>query len=633
MQNKSLRILSVGRSPESGPNEEIFLRPGMNVIVGKPNSGKSSWLKFIDYLLGSTKGDPNEVLGEQLASKYSTAWVTLELAGVSHRVERRWTGWGGKNRLSLDDLQITPEEFSDFVLEQLGTPAIRYPSGDPYAERSWPTLSWRTLMRHAYRREDQWVSLIPKQPEGAIHACMLEFAGLAQAVYPPALANYIDKRRLVRQLIARRDNFVQVLRQVTEELLGFGLPDGDLSREFLENKREDIDRQRSDLENDRESYTLENQKHHDKTTEPPMHDVAEELAEIDSQMLDLAAAIEGTRLRIVEMKDHTDLIRHEGQRLRRAMIAGNTLADLKITHCPACDEPVQSRSGNCCFLCGKPATSGIKVTTDQRMEFERAQVKEELKESEQLLASLEAGLEELLSSRNIWEHRRSELRETQSSLVESLAILDDPRLREIDMRLGSLAAKQAQIESLKRLLLQREELSLEIGNLERKIDELETEIKSASEEADFDLTSQLLSDAMNKYLAALNTQENRRWHYDGDVVFDLRKNGYSLRVQGKSWTSKLGGTLRLYFYLAYHYAMMAAMTGEGRHYPGILILDFPPDRLAVSTGFAKISEHEGYVLNSFTHLCATNPNFQVIATGYSYRGLQANRVQLDTVWT
>jgi hypothetical protein len=630
MQNRTLNILSVTRAREDGPDEEISLHPGMNLIIGRPNSGKSSWLKFIDYLLGSRKGDPSEALGEQLANKYSKAWAILELAGKSHRVERRWTVRGGKNRLWLDDLAITPDEFSDFFLEQLGAPVIRYPSGNPYADRSWPTLSWRTLMRHVYRREDQWVSLAPKQPEGAIHACMLEFAGLAQAVYPPALANYVEKRRLIGQLIARRENFVQILRQVTEELLGFGLPDGDLSREFLDSKREDIAMRRSNLEDERESYVAENLTNQDKPKEPLL-DLAEELAAIDSQMFDLASAIEGARQRIAEIEDHTEVIHAEEQRLRRAMIAGNTLADLKITHCPACDTPVQSRPGTLCFLCGNPARS--ISTPDERMEFERAQVREELKESEQLLSSLRIGLDELLSSRGVLEHKRSEVRAAYSSLTGANAVLDDPHLREIDMGLGSLAAKQAQMESLGRLLLQREELSQEISGLERKIEALENEIRSASEEANFEMASQFLSDAMNDYLEALNTAENdQRWPFNRAVDFDLRKDGYSLRVEGKSWTSKLGGTLRLYFYLAYHYAMMATMTGEDRHYPGVLILDFPPDRLAASTGFDKISEHEGYVLDSFAGLCAANSNLQVIATGHSYRGVEGNRVHLETVW-
>ena len=119
MHNRGLSISLVGRAQEDGPPEEISLSPGINVLTGKPNTGKSSWLKFMDYLLGSTKETPDEALGEQLATKYSTAWATVELAGNSYHVERRWKERAGKNRIWLDAVPITPEEFSHFILQQL----------------------------------------------------------------------------------------------------------------------------------------------------------------------------------------------------------------------------------------------------------------------------------------------------------------------------------------------------------------------------------------------------------------------------------------------------------------------------------------------------------------------------------
>ncbi len=633
MPNSTLRIVAVGRAEENGLPEEITLAAGMNMLVGQPNTGKSSWLKLIDYLLGSTKDNPEEALGEQLANKYTRAWADFELGGAPHRAERRWSDRGGKSRILLDDKSISAEEFSHFVLSELGAPVIRYPRGNPYADRSWATLSWRTLMRHVYRREDQWVDLVPKQPEGEIHACVLEFAGLAEAVYPSALGDLVEKRRLVEQLIARRENFAQTLRQVTEELLGLGLPDGTLSEELIETAHRDLALKRLVLEKHRATTAAEGLPTADPLKERRLATIADELAETDSRVVELAELAESLRKRITELSDHIQIVRSEGLRLRRAIVAGTVLADLRVTHCPACDKPVTVSSGSCCYVCGNPDTSENSAQANDRLHFESSQVKDEATESERLLAALNDELRELNVSRSRLEHGRSELRAAFASITGNGSVLDDPRLREIDMQLGSMGAREAQISSVGRLLGRREELSQEIEQLEDRIRTLESEIEDTQSEADFEAASTALTDAMNEYLRGLNVPGHEdRWPFDGGVSFDLRKNGFSLRIEGKSWTSKLGGTLRLYLYLAYHYALITAMSPKAGHYPGLVILDFPPDRMAASLGLKLVSEHEVYVLEAFADLCAKNPDLQVIATGHRYGGLSGNRIELEKVW-
>ena len=52
MGGKRLFISSVTRRREDGSEESIHFEPGITVLVGEGNTGKTKWLQTIDYLLG-----------------------------------------------------------------------------------------------------------------------------------------------------------------------------------------------------------------------------------------------------------------------------------------------------------------------------------------------------------------------------------------------------------------------------------------------------------------------------------------------------------------------------------------------------------------------------------------------------
>ena len=54
-QVPTLWVREMVRFPELGPEDRIVLTPGVNVLVGVPNTGKSRWLRMLDYVLGDDK--------------------------------------------------------------------------------------------------------------------------------------------------------------------------------------------------------------------------------------------------------------------------------------------------------------------------------------------------------------------------------------------------------------------------------------------------------------------------------------------------------------------------------------------------------------------------------------------------
>lgn len=53
-----LSISSLERHLATGNVETLTFETGVNVFVGRPNTGKTKWLQTLDYLLGDTGQNP-----------------------------------------------------------------------------------------------------------------------------------------------------------------------------------------------------------------------------------------------------------------------------------------------------------------------------------------------------------------------------------------------------------------------------------------------------------------------------------------------------------------------------------------------------------------------------------------------
>ena len=60
------------RFPKTVDEDEISLIPGVNVLVGEKDTGKSMWLKMLDFVLGKNKA-VEKSFGSKLAEKYEEA--------------------------------------------------------------------------------------------------------------------------------------------------------------------------------------------------------------------------------------------------------------------------------------------------------------------------------------------------------------------------------------------------------------------------------------------------------------------------------------------------------------------------------------------------------------------------------
>lgn len=137
------------RVAATGGVETLGFEPGVNLLVGPPNTGKTKWLQILDYLLGDTGENPFEGAEETgLAEKYDAASVNLRIDNAEVRVERRWRELGAKTKIFVDGTSMSARDFQQWLMRSLNIPLLSFPKGNPMSGQTWPELSFRMLLRH-----------------------------------------------------------------------------------------------------------------------------------------------------------------------------------------------------------------------------------------------------------------------------------------------------------------------------------------------------------------------------------------------------------------------------------------------------------------------------------------------------
>lgn len=195
-----LIIEQIARTTSDGKVERIEFKEGVNAIVGPQNAGKSTWLRMLDFLMG--EGDSaKENFDEVIVQRYRAISALLRFGNEVVELERQWSEDGGRSQIRLNGDRINADEVQELFLERLGIPQLRYPQGNILgSDRTWPTLGWRSLLRHIYRRQDYWSDLVPNQPESEQHACLLQFLGSAEHLFSSDLSTLTDRRKRLGSL-------------------------------------------------------------------------------------------------------------------------------------------------------------------------------------------------------------------------------------------------------------------------------------------------------------------------------------------------------------------------------------------------------------------------------------------------
>ena len=629
-----MQIEQLERVTAEGKTERLPFAPGLNTLVGRPNTGKTVWLTMLDYVLGD-RSPIEHALSADLANKYSIIRAVLRLeGGVETVIERRWKEPGSKHKVYVDDRSVSVDDFSSYFLPKLGISVLHFPQGDPYSSRAWPELSWRSLFRHIFRRQDiGWGGLVERQPDGDQHACILQFLGIAEYIYSDDYGTLVSLRKARTALEARRENYLTTLNEISRDLLEMDAAVG-LTPATIEDALLNIAKSIEDLrerKNTAYEATLE-QKGQESATF--LRRKAEERAKLISAQSEIVQELREAEHRLIAIGDYLGKVEDERTRLERAQISGKVFSDLRITNCPACDQPIRGSNdeGENCFLCRRmlPGLRDDMGMARERVSVGLLQLQEEARESKQLEDDLDGRIEELRRRLRMTAERLSDVEADIERTREPASTAFSGVMSQIDVEIGRLEERRKQWKRIASALNEREEISEKIGNLQRQISELDDAVERRNSLVDFTSVSDVLTDGMNDYLTLLNTFRPDAWSQD-EVALSLRERQFRFTVGGEPWSTRLGGTLTLYFLLAYQFGLLKLSNSEQYNYPGLTVLDMPAELPDV-----EISDLENFAIEPFARLLAMDhmAGCQIIVAGSSFQDLSgANKIELSHVFS
>lgn len=631
MSGTFLSISSVDRRLATGNVETLEFQAGVNVFVGPPNTGKTKWLQTLDFLLGDPGANPYESTdAEGLAEKYEAAGAWLQIGGEGHRIERRWTEPGGKGKVFVDEVGMLAREFQHWLMEKLAIPVVNFPKGNPMSGQTWPELSFRSLLRHIHRQQRFWGDLVDLQPDAEFHASLLSFLGLADRVYSEDYGTLVKLRLEAMNLRARREQYGQTLNGLAVDLLdaddvSLGVNETTISA-AQQRLRDTVDK----LQDERMRVLAEASA---RTIPVAQRSRVETLSHARAEVLQALTAVSQKRQAAEERlkdvlryrKDLTDEI----DRMARAADAGEILSDLRVTHCPACDQALKAaHAPDHCFVCHQhlpdaPEVEGLGVV---RLRFEQDRLRGEVKEADDLLDVLRRDVEKQASEARSAEEALRAIEVELGPARQAVAALAQADVSAIDVALGQAAERSKQMDRVTAALELGKSLTAQVQALEERIRPLSDKVDEGLRAIDFDAAAQWLEEGMNAYLEALNRERPHTWKHSR-VEIELTRSSVSFRIGRKKWQGALGGTDTLYFLMAYNYGLLSLSPRPQTHYPGLAIIDVPGEFSGESIG-----DKENFIVQPFIDLLKGEAfeGAQLIITGASFTGLTDVNVQAQT---
>ena len=635
--SKNISIKEISRITKHGEIETLKFKKNVNLIVGEPNTGKTVWLKMLDYLLGDTSTVEDAFgseapEGENLTEKYISIIGRITINGEEFHLERNWHEKGKKTKIKINDDEIADGEFSSFLLNKLDIPILHYPKGNPYSEQTWPELSWRNLLRHIYRQERFWDDIADKQPEKDQFATISLILGFAQKLFPNEFGELIEKNKKKFRLEAQREQFKELLDNFVKNMT----PASDriivATQGTLREKISNLESNLKQLKKRREEIIQNGFKTIIGKADNQLIQINDLLtAKYDKQntLDDIFENLKKTKNRIRELSDLIDKVSNELAKLRRASAAGESLSDLKITHCPACDKKIESEpeSQDRCFLCHQSQENNNGE--GNRLDFELAQLASELNELKEYREVLDSDLVKYENERLIISEIIKSLDRKIEPVRKRISSLVNEELSAIDSERGKIEEK---IDGYKRLLKnvsQKNILESKLDELQKEINKLQTEIGRLGTNVEYNKIASDLEDGMNEYINKLNQGENRWPH--GRINFHINDRSFQFYVGDRKWDS-ISATHKAFFLFAYHYGLLKLSDISQYNYPGLLVIDFPID-LTEKKNRAKNVDTENYLIQPFVDLTREmETSTQVIFSGKSFYIEEANILRLEEVW-
>ena len=173
----------------------------------------------------------------------------------------------------------------------------------------------------------------------------MQFLGVATTLFSEEYNTLVEQEKTVASMQEERDQFLAILNQVTSEVvnakdLGIAVTPDSVKEALqrLEDEQVQIQARRAEM------LRRVQQQATTPGTDTAVSELSEALLSVRAERQAAAAALQRTQARMQELHEYHRLLQDELSRMQRALDAGAVLTDLKVTHCPACDQAVDSNA-------------------------------------------------------------------------------------------------------------------------------------------------------------------------------------------------------------------------------------------------------------------------------------------------
>lgn len=523
-----------------GPNHEASLdfEPGVNVICGASDTGKSFLAESIDFMLGGS-----ELRGITELAKYGEIELDLSVNDVENWRFRRSTSGGNFKLINLDKPDSHEEvlkhnhahektdNLSGFLLEKIGLLGKRILKSS--AKSTTQSLSFRNLARLVLVQEEEI------QQKGSPFWSGQFTTKTAELATVKLLLTNIDDSSVVSVIEAGQNNAEQIT-LIDELLTDITVEIGDMGQDRDELGAQ-LDRLESSIESHRDSLNAVQQQLDSLLAK------RRQALEERSETLDRLDEISDLFVRFSLLQEHYVVDIHRLEAIRES---GSMFAHVDAVPCPLCGATpnAQHLETSCEGDVGAIVAAAVaEIAKIERLRDELGSTISDLRSEEhdlkELLTDKEAAYQ--LLEKTIQETVGPEVNDVRisfSELIETRANVQ----RSID-----LFTKKDKLESRRRSLEDEGDTTEEKGNVKHGLPES-------------------IAHSLSKKVSSIL----KAWNFPGDghVYFDKQSSDFV--IDGKPRGSR-GKGLRAITHAAVSVALLEYCQENGLSHPGFITLDSP----------------------------------------------------------
>ena len=587
--------LKVNEITLEGADRSISFSPGLNIITGPIASGKTTLVRYLRFLLGSSlvqipieaRTNVVAVSGSVDLADRSFLIMRPAVTTTTARVEIA----GGDETWRLPAAAAAGETYVNWLLAHLGLPRIDVPSAPTRPDSDPTPVSINDYLLYSYLAQDElgfsvfghrhWFRNIKRK---YVFDITYGFYDLKTAQIQDRLR---DVQARLKELRSRRALFDTFFDGTPLE-----------NRAGIEHELREVNDELEQVESAAMDVASVAREAVDTTQ------LQAEILDLERRSARLKAAIDAERQSLANLKDLARQLEAQSGKLTRSVVSHKHLTDVEFVVCPRCgtELPSNRQAADVCYLClQEPSIEFSReslIAEQGAVEQQLTEAQDLSREREARTTALEGQLEEV---RGELGQRRLELDfQTKSYVSEhaaSIAATAAHRAR--------LSARSQQLGEYLKVLAKIDDAQQEVARLTAERDVLEQELAAATAESrDSDRKVDHLKDRFNDILERLRPPK-----FGEQELSDINRNTYLPVYYGRPFAEISSPGLATLINVAHALAHHLTAIDLGLRLPQILVIDGLSEHLGEE---GLDPERRKAIYEFLIETSSTNPELQVI---------------------